>query len=449
MEDEKKKEFEDVMKKVYGNDRSTEQTPEEKNKELEEKRNDVHEILGKDPKNEVNFVQKEEAPEDAPTETKAEGAGGQSAEHQAQPGNIPRIEKETKENTNKESEIKIENKEIKLELKDPIVSNNPHIRDHINIPIIMWSVILALMPATIAGIYFFKIKALSVILTCIISAVATELVILKLTKKPLIVDGSAVLTGLLLALVLSPAVPLWIPFLGAAFAIAIGKMIFGGLGHNIFNPALVGRAFLVASFPAIMTTWLLPDGTTGATPLGALKLEGIRTTYSKLFLGSIGGCIGETSAIALLIGLALLLFPPLMKHKKPIIDWKIPATYIGTVFILAIIFRQDTLFHLLSGGLFIGAFFMATDYVTAPITKNGRIIFGIGCGALTMIIRLFGAYPEGVMFAILLMNSVSPLIDRFTKPKPFGFIDKKQKAKKEKQKQEEKEIKEKVEKELK
>ncbi len=405
-EQEKKKQFEDAMKQVYGSNRSTDSS--DNNKELQEKSNDVREILGKDKKNEVKFVQKE----------------------------------------SEDNKIKDEpKKEVKpLELKDPIVSSNPHIRDHINIPIIMWSVILALMPATMAGIYFFKIKALLIIITSIASAVITELVILKLTKKPVVIDGSSILTGLLLALILSPAVPLWVPFLGAAFAIAIGKMIFGGLGHNIFNPALVGRAFLVASFPAIMTTWLLPDGTTGATPLGALKLEGIRTTYSKLFLGSIGGCIVETSAIALLIGLILLLFPPLMKHKKPIIDWKIPATYVGTVFILAIIFRQDTIFHLLSGGLLIGAFFMATDYVTAPITKNGRIVFGIGCGVLTMLIRLFGSYPEGVMFAILLMNSVSPLIDRFTKPKPFGYVDKKKEAKKQKQ---ESELKEKVEKDLK
>ncbi|MFH2028581.1 MAG: RnfABCDGE type electron transport complex subunit D, partial [Nanoarchaeota archaeon] len=296
----------------------------------------------------------------------------------------------------------------------PIVSSSPHIKDTITVENIMWLVVLALLPAAAAAIYFFKIPAILIILISVISAVSTEFIIIKLTKKDIPkMDGSAVITGLLLALILPPTVPLWIPAMGAAFAIGIGKMIFGGLSHNIFNPALVGRAFLAVSFPAIMARWISPDGVTAATPLAMLKLEGIKSSYSQLFYGNIGGCIGETSAIALLLGAAFLIF-------KKIIDWRIPTAYIGATILLALVFRQDPIFHILAGGLLIGAFFMATDYVTRPVTKNGRLIFGFGCGLLTMLIRFFGSYPEGVMFSILLMNGATPLIDRFTMPKPFG-----------------------------
>lgn len=295
------------------------------------------------------------------------------------------------------------------------ISSNPHIKDRDNVNKVIWCVVLALLPAAAAGIYFFGINALLTILLSVSSAVVTELIIQKLSGKDITVkDGSAVLTGLLLALILSPLVPWWIPILGSVFAIAIGKEIFGGLGHNIFNPALAGRAFLVASWPALMTVWLIPDGVTGATPLGLLKLQGIKTGYLQLFLGNIGGCIGETSAVALLIGAAFLFY-------KKVIDWRIPSAYIGTVFILALIFGQDPIFHVLAGGLLIGAFFMATDYVTSPITRNGKLIFGFGCGFLTIILRLFSGYPEGVMFSILLMNAATPLIERFTRPKPFGY----------------------------
>lgn len=295
------------------------------------------------------------------------------------------------------------------------VSANPHVKDKDNVNKIMWYVVLALLPAAIAGVYLFGINALLIILLSVSSAVVTELIIQKLSRKEITIkDGSAVLTGLLLALILSPLVPWWIPVLGAIFAIAIGKQIFGGLGHNIFNPALAGRAFLVASWPALMTIWLIPDGVTGATPLGLLKLQGVKTGYLQLFLGNIGGCIGETSAVALLIGAAFLFY-------KKVTDWRIPSTYIGTVFIFALIFRQDPIFHILAGGLLIGAFFMATDYVTSPITKNGKLIFGFGCGFLTIILRLFSGYPEGVMFSILLMNAATPLIERFTRLKPFGY----------------------------
>jgi len=294
------------------------------------------------------------------------------------------------------------------------VSANPHIKDKDNVNKIMWYVILSLIPASVVGVYFFGMKALLVIILSVVSAVVTELVIQKITKEKITIkDGSAVLTGLLLGLILSPLVPFWIPILGAIFAISIGKMVFGGLGHNIFNPALVGRAFLVASWPALMTNWLV-DGITGATPLGLLKSEGIKTGYNALFFGNIGGSIGETSAAALLLGAAFLFF---MK----IIDWRIPSAFIGTVFAFSFVFGQDGLFHILAGGLLIGAFFMATDYVTSPITKNGRLIFGFGCGFLTVIFRLYSGYPEGVMFSILLMNAATPLIERFTRIKPFGY----------------------------
>ncbi|MBU1704562.1 MAG: RnfABCDGE type electron transport complex subunit D [Nanoarchaeota archaeon] len=295
------------------------------------------------------------------------------------------------------------------------VSSNPHIKDNSSVKNIMWMVVVSLLPAAIAGVYFFKLRALSVIVLSVASAVATEIIINKLAKKPVTVhDGSAVITGLLMALILSPLVPWWIPVLGSIFAIAIAKLAFGGLGHNIFNPALAGRAFLVASFPALMTRWLLTDGVTGATPLGMLKEAGVATvSYFDLFIGNIGGCIGETSALAIILGGAFLLY-------KRIIDWRIPTLYIGTSALIAVIFGRNPLFHVLSGGLLLGAFFMATDYVTTPITKNGKLLFGFGCGFLTMAIRLWGGYPEGVMFSILLMNAFTPLIDRWTRPVQFG-----------------------------
>ncbi len=308
------------------------------------------------------------------------------------------------------------------------VSVSPHVKDKADVESVMWSVVVALLPAAIGGVYFFGWKVLFIILLSIFSAVVTEYLIQKWRKVPVtVLDGSAVITGLLLALILPATVPLWIPILGSIFAVAIGKHVFGGLGHNIFNPALVGRAFLVVSWSAIMTNWVTPDGITAATPLGMLKQQGVAalmktfsTTsnmYNQLFLGNIGGCIGETSVLLLLIGVIYLFW-------KKIISWRIPFTYIATVLVFAWIAKQDPVFHLLTGGLIIGAFFMATDYVTTPITKKGRLIFGFGCGLLTIIFRLYSSYPEGVMFSILLMNAATPLIDRFTKPKPFGFVKK-------------------------
>lgn len=305
-------------------------------------------------------------------------------------------------------------------LKKLIVSASPHVKSKESVNSIMWLVVLALVPAMIAGVVFFKIHALLVILSSTIAAVLTEYIIQKLTKKEVTIkDGSAVITGVLLALIVPPSLPLWVPVVGSFFAIAIAKHAFGGLGFNIFNPALAGRAFLVASWPVLMTTWLLTDGTTGATPLGTLAMTGINGfSYSQLFLGNIGGSLGETSALAILLGAAFLLY-------KKIIDWRIPVSYLGTVVVLMLLLRQDALFHLLVGGLMLGAFFMATDYVTIPLTAKGRIIFGIGCGLLVVIIRIFGALPEGVVFSILLMNAFTPMIDRYTKTKPFGFVKEK------------------------
>jgi electron transport complex protein RnfD len=203
---------------------------------------------------------------------------------------------------------------------------------------------------------------------------------------------------------------------GSAVAIGLGKQVFGGLGYNPFNPALIGRAFLIASFPGAMTTWISPvDGITTATPLGLLKLQGITTDYFSLFIGRVGGCIGETSAVAILIGAAFLLY-------KGYIDWRIPFSYLGTVAVLMYIFGKDPVFHLLSGGLMLGAFFMATDMVTSPITKKGRWIFGIGAGIVVVVIRIWGGLPEGVSYSILLMNGLTPLLNRYTRPRIFGKV---------------------------
>ncbi|MBW2980350.1 RnfABCDGE type electron transport complex subunit D [Candidatus Woesearchaeota archaeon] len=303
--------------------------------------------------------------------------------------------------------------------KKLVVSVSPHIKSKEDVSSIMWLVVLALLPAMIGGIIFFKVHALLIILLSTLTAVLTEYIIQKLTKKEITIkDGSAAVTGVLLALVIPPSVPLWVPIAGSFFAVAIAKHAFGGLGFNIFNPALAGRAFLTASWPLLMATWLLPDGTTGATPLGVLKFEGIKAvSYGNLFLGNIGGSLGETSALAILLGAAFLLY-------KKIIDWRIPAAYLGTVALLMILLRQDPTFHLLAGGLMLGAFFMATDYVTTPITEKGRLVFGVGCGLLTVLIRGFGGLPGGVALSILLMNSLTPLIDRYTKTRPFGFVRK-------------------------
>lgn len=311
-----------------------------------------------------------------------------------------------------------------------VVSIGPHIKDKVSTKRIMWAVTFALAPAGIVGVFIFGINSLFVIVAGIVAAVVTETLMLAVRKKDIgaVWDGSAVLTGLLLAYNLPPQSPLWMPVAGSFFAIAIGKQAFGGLGHNIFNPALAGRAFLMISWPVYMTTWQSPgwkvDAVTCATPL-ALYKEGQAAvmkgaSYWDLFLGQRGGCIGEVCVIALLIGAAYLL-------TKKYITWHIPFIYIATVAVMswafngkAGLFTGDALFFTLAGGLILGAFFMATDYVTSPLSPRGKVIFGLGCGLLTFLIRKFAGYPEGVSYAILIMNSATPIIDRYTFPKWFG-----------------------------
>lgn len=315
------------------------------------------------------------------------------------------------------------------------VESSPHVSAANYKYKVMWLVVLALLPAAIFGVATFGIHSLMIIFTAVATAVLTEALFEKIRKKPISVEqGPAVITGLLLALALPPTVPLWIPVLGSFVAIAIAKHAFGGAGMTIFNPALVGRAFLVVSFPVLLTNYIWPDGITAASPLSMLKIQGYESAithfggqllaYKSLLIGNISGTIGETSAILLLIGGLFLIY-------KKIIDWKIPTIYIGTVFILTLLFGQDPMFHILGGGLFLGAFFMATAYEGMPITKNGRIYFAIGLGLLTSVIRVFGGYPEGVNFSILLMNAAAPLIERLTINKPFGFIKKKEEKKNE------------------
>ena len=296
-----------------------------------------------------------------------------------------------------------------------IVTPSPHIKDDTSLNEIMWTVIKALIPAMLAAVYYFKTQAILLILGSVIGAVLTEYIFQKVRgKKITISNGSAILTGILLALIVPPSLPIWVVVVGSAVAIGLGKQVFGGLGYNPFNPALVGRAFLVAAYPVLMTTWTF-DGETTATPLNLMKAQGVATDYWDLFIGHIGGSLGETSALAILLGAAYLIY-------KGYINWRIPVGILGTVVILTAIFGHDPIFHLFSGGLMIGAFFMATDMVTSPVTKKGRWIFGVGVGLLVVLIRLWGGYPEGVMYAILLMNTGVPLIDRYTRPRSLGEV---------------------------
>ena len=302
------------------------------------------------------------------------------------------------------------------------VSPSPHIRSNITVKTIMRDVIIALMPALIVGIYFFKMDALLVILTSVVSSVFAEWLWEKLTHKRITIgDLSAVVTGLLLAFNLPPTIPLWMVVVGAFFSIIIVKQFFGGIGQNFVNPALAGRAFLLASYSTAMTKWTV-DGITTATPLAILKTgKGTLPPITDLLIGNIGGCMGEISAIAILIGAAYLFY-------KKIISWEIPVTYIGTVLILTWILGRNGymtgngFYEIFAGGLMLGAFFMATDYTTSPVTSKGKIIFGIGCGVLTAVIRRFGPNPEGVSYSILIMNLFVPLIDRKTAPRIFGEV---------------------------
>ena len=305
------------------------------------------------------------------------------------------------------------------------LSSSPHVRSADTTGRIMRDVLIALLPATVVGIYLFGLSALWVVLVSVASAMVSEALLQKLMRKKVTVsDGSAAVTGLLLALNLPPSVPLWLPVIGAVFGIAIVKQCFGGLGYNFLNPALAARAFLVVSWPTAMTTWTMPaDAVSTATPLTAISVAGAGapSPHLDMFLGNIGGCIGETSAIALIIGGLYLI-------ARRVIDPRIPVVFVATVAVFTWIagpeglFTGDALYHILAGGLMIGAFFMATDYATSPMSGSGKVVFAFGCGVLTSVIRLWGGYPEGVSYSILLMNLVVPLIDKALQPKKFGGV---------------------------
>ena len=295
------------------------------------------------------------------------------------------------------------------------ISVSPHIRAKEDGQSLMLWVFLALLFPTAAGIYFFGMPALVLVVFTTAVSIAAEALFQWLAKRPITaLDGSAAVTGLLLALILPPTLPLWIAAIGAIIAMAVVKGLFGGLGFNIFNPALAARAILLASWPLAMTTWIKPfDAVTTATPLFLAKMHEAVPGYWDLFIGSRAGALGETSAIAILIGAAILLW-------KKVIDWPAPAAFIGTVAALSFILGYDPLFQVLSGGLLLGAFFMATDYITAPVTSQGRFIFGLGCGIMTVLIRFYGGFPEGVNYSILLMNMLTPIIDTYVRPELYG-----------------------------
>ena len=313
-----------------------------------------------------------------------------------------------------------------------VVSGTPHVRSKESIQSIMRDVIIALVPATAAGIYYFGLRALILIVAAIISAVFFEWLYEKITKKPVTInDLSAVVTGLLLAMNLPASAPVWVAIVGSAFAIIFAKQLFGGLRQNFINPALAGRAFLLASYPTEMTTWVVPNGlaadaATYATPLAQLKNGALDASLKQLVIGQVGGTIGETCAIALIIGGIYLLY-------KHVISWKIPVIYIATVFILfAVIGRHGMrmpLQEIFAGGVMLGGIFMATDYASSPVTPKGQVIFAVGAGLLTYLIRTFGGYPEGVSYSILIMNCCVPLIERFTEPTIFGALPKTKEAK--------------------
>ncbi len=323
------------------------------------------------------------------------------------------------------------------------VSPSPHVHSGDSVKKNMYGVIIALLPALAASLWYFGLGALIVTLAAVLSCVFFEWAIQKfmLKTQPSIIDGSAALTGLLLAFNLPTNMPIWIIIIGSLVSIGIGKMSFGGLGNNIFNPALVGRVFLLISFPVQMTSWPehsknmtnYIDATTGATPLSIMK-EGLANgesvsalmdklpSISELFFGYTGGSAGEVAAAALLVGLIFMLL-------RKIITWHIPVAVIGTIIIFSGLLHlahpeayAGPLFHVLTGGVMLGAIFMATDYVSSPMSNKGMLIYGIGIGLITVIIRVFGAYPEGVSFAILIMNGFVPLIDKYIKPKRFGEV---------------------------
>lgn len=337
---------------------------------------------------------------------------------------------------------------MKKNTPDLVLSTSPFLKRPVDTPLIMRHVIYSLAPLMLAAVWLFGISALLIILVCILGCVLTEMLFAGKVpfRESTLMDGSAVLTAILLALTLPPGLPLWMAFIGAVAAILIGKVIFGGLGQNIFNPSLTGRAFIQACFPVALTTWA-PAGNPGsflslrgdtfafpftkpefdalssATPLASMKFDAEPTAIADLLLGNISGSMGETSAILILLGGAYLVY-------RQFLNWRIPAGIFITVFVFASILHMvnpdkyaDGLFHLLSGGLMLGAIYMATDPVTSPVTPAGCWIFAIGIGILVIAIRQFGGLPEGVMYSILFMNAFSPLIDRFTQPHTYGELN--------------------------
>lgn len=326
-------------------------------------------------------------------------------------------------------------------MKQFIISGSPHVHQNLTVPKLMYGVVLAMIPAMIVSFYMFGLGAARVFLITILSCLFFEYVIQRyLIKGPITInDGSALVTAVLLAFNVPSSIPWWMLVVGSLVAVGMGKMSFGGLGKNPFNPALVGRVFMLISFPVAMTTWPKPivsrsyfsfsglddkvlDTITGPTPLGVLQEQGAQavSTNMNLLMGQMGGSLGEISAIALLLGGFYMLF-------KKIITWHIPVAYFGSAFIMAGILwladptqYADPLFHMVTGGMMLGVFYMATDYVSSPVSVKGQLIFGVGAGVLTILIRVFGAYPEGVSFAILIMNAFTPLINSQMKPARFG-----------------------------
>ncbi len=310
-----------------------------------------------------------------------------------------------------------------------IVSSSPHVHSGDSIQKNMLYVVLALLPAYLVALYYFGVGALAVSVIAIASCIGFEAFIQRfvLKTKVSISDGSAALTGLLLAMNLPSNLPWWMVIIGSMAAIGLGKMCYGGLGNNLFNPALVGRVFLLISFPAAMTVWPVPepfsmaymDAQTAATPLSLMKFDQMLPPIISTIVGNEGGSMGEVSTIALLLGGCFLLW-------KKVITWHIPVSILATVAVFTGIMHlvdpiayENPLWHLCSGGLLLGAIFMATDYVTSPMTTRGQLIYGAGIGLITVVIRLWGSYPEGVSFAILLMNATTPLIDKYISPKRF------------------------------
>jgi len=330
-----------------------------------------------------------------------------------------------------------------------LITSSPHLRQTDSTARIMWSVVVALMPAAIMGVYYFGLRALMLMLVAIVAAVLAEMGCLAMRKKPLsrAADGSAVITGLLLAMCLPSSASAYCAVVGSVFAIAIVKHCFGGLGHNIWNPALAGRIFLQFAYPTeiSLSEWPVPrllfgsvggavDATTQASPLFKEAVAGGESGYLDLFLGNgVTGSLGETCKLALLIGGIYLI----IRNR---VDWRVPLFYIGTVFALTWllpargeappVWASDPFYHVFAGGLFLGAFFMATDMVTTPVTPRGRLIFAVGCGLIVALVRRYGGYPEGVAYSIILMNTITPLIDRWCRPRVYGSTTPKPSARK-------------------